>query len=377
MSKPDKSYSLLSQDGEARRGVFHSFHGDVQTPFFMPIATVGAIKAGIEAMEVRQLGFELILANTYHLHIRPGEDRVNDFGGLAKFMGWDGPILTDSGGFQAWSLAKMNQITEDGIKFKSHVDGSEVNLTPEGVVDIQYKLGIDVAMVLDECTDYPCTHEVAKKSMERSMRWAERCRDHWKESGAIDSMYLFGIVQGSFFDDLREESAKALAELDLPGYAIGGVVVDFTRTAEAILPAIPHLPKDKPRYLMGVGTPLDILNAVELGVDMFDCVLPTRNGRHGKVYTTYGEVNLTAAKWKDSQELIDPENDCAISQKYTRGYLRHLFHVNESLSGRLATLHNLSFYGNLMKGIRKSIEEGRFAEFKAEFVTKYTQSKLF
>lgn len=374
MSKPEKSYTLLSQDGEARRGVFHSFHGNVQTPFFMPIATVGAIKAGIEAMEVRQLGFELILANTYHLHIRPGEDRVNDFGGLAKFMGWDGPILTDSGGFQAWSLAKMNQITEDGIKFRSHVDGSEVNLTPEGVVDIQNKLGIDVAMVLDECTDYPCTHEVAKKSMERSMRWAKRCRDHWKESGAIDSMYLFGIVQGSFFKDLREESAKALAELDLPGYAIGGVVVDFTRTPEAILPSIPHLPKDKPRYLMGVGTPLDILNAVELGVDMFDCVLPTRNGRHGKVYTTYGEVNLTAAKWKDSQDLLDPENDCEISKRYTRGYIRHLFHVNEGLSGRLATLHNLSFYGNLMKGIRKSIDEGNFAEFKAEFVNKYTSA---
>jgi len=372
---PEKSYTLLKQDGAARRGVFHSFHGDVQAPFFMPIATVGAIKGGIEAMEVRGLGFELILSNTYHLHVRPGEERVQAFGGLANFMGWDGPILTDSGGFQAWSLAKMNQIDEQGIRFRSHVDGSKIELNPEKVVEIQHKLGIDVAMVLDECTDYPCTHEVAKKSMERSMRWAERCRDHWLKTGADQSMHLFGIVQGSFFADLREQSAKALAALDLPGYAIGGVVVDFTRTPEAILPAIPHLPQDKPRYLMGVGTPLDILNGVELGIDMFDCVLPTRNGRHGKVFTTRGEVNLTAGKWKDSHEPVDAENDCEVSRKYTRGYLRHLFQVGESLAGRLATLHNLSFYGNLMKGIRKSIEEGRFAEFKAEFEEKYNSGK--
>jgi queuine tRNA-ribosyltransferase len=369
---PDKSYTLLKQDGEARRGVFHSFHGDVQTPFFMPIATVGAIKGGVEAMEVRGLGFELILSNTYHLHVRPGEERIKAFGGLAKFMGWDGPILTDSGGFQAWSLAKMNQITEEGITFKSHVDGSAISLTPEGVMDIQHALGIDVAMALDECTDYPCDHATAKASMERSMRWAARCKKRWQETGADQSMYLFGIGQGSFYEDLRSESAKMLADMDLPGYAVGGVVVDFTRTHEAILPTIPHLPRDRPRYLMGVGTPLDILNAVELGIDMFDCVLPTRNGRHGKAFTTFGEVNLTAAKWKDSQMLLDEDNDNPVSRKYTRGYLRHLFHVNESLGGRLATLHNLSFYGNLMKGIRSSIEEDRFAAFKAGFIEKYT-----
>jgi queuine tRNA-ribosyltransferase len=369
---PQQSYSLLKEDGDARRGVFHSFHGDVQAPFFMPIATVGAIKGGVEAMELRDLGFELILSNTYHLHVRPGEERIKAFGGLARFMGWDGPILTDSGGFQAWSLAKMNQITEEGITFQSHIDGSPVNLTPEGVVDIQHTLGIDVAMVLDECTDYPCSHELAKASMERSMRWAARCKERWIETGAHESMYLFGIGQGSFYGDLREESARILAEMDLPGYAVVGVVVDFTRTAEAILPSVPHLPKDRPRYLMGVGTPLDILNAVELGIDMFDCVLPTRNGRHGKVFTTFGELNLTAPKWKDSELPIDQCNDHPISQKYSRGYLRHLFHVKESLSGRLATLHNLSFYGNLMKGIRSSIEEGRFAAFKAGFVEKYT-----
>ena len=252
------------------------------------------------------------------------------------------------------------------------MDGNPVNLTPESVIDIQHALGIDVAMALDECTDYPCTHEVAKASMERSMRWAGRCKDRWIETGADKSMYLFGIGRGSFYEDLRSESAKILADLYLPGYAIGGVVVDFTRTPEAILPSVPHLPKDRPRYLMGVGTPLDILNAVELGIDMFDCVLPTRNGRHGKIFTTFGEVNLASPKWKDSEMPIDEHNEHPVSRNYTRGYVRHLFHVKESLSGRLATLHNLSFYGNLMKGIRTSIEEGRFAAFKRDFFEKYT-----
>ena len=372
-----KSFNLLHQDGDVRRGVFHSFRGDVQTPFFMPIATVGAIKGGVEACELRDLGFELLLSNTYHLHIRPGEEQVQQFGGLAKFMRWDGPILTDSGGFQAWSLAKMNQITEEGITFQAHVDGSPVSLTPESVVEIQHRLGIDVAMVLDECTGYPCAHEVAKASMERSMRWAKRCKVRWESSGFDSEMDLFGITQGSFYGDLREESAKYLADLDLPGYAIGGVVVDFSRTPEAIEPSIPYLPEDKPRYLMGVGTPLDILNAVELGVDLFDCVLPTRNGRHGKVYTHSGEVNLTAAKWKDSELPIDDKNNHRVSREYSRGYLRHLFHVNESLGGRLATLHNLSFYGNLMTGIRDSIERNCFRPFKAEFIAvSYTHLTL-
>lgn len=372
MTGPRKNFTLLSRDGQARRGVFHSFHGEVRTPFFMPIATAGAIKGGVEAKEVRGLGFELILSNTYHLHIRPGEERVKAFGGLARFMGWDGPILTDSGGFQAWSLAKMNQITEEGVAFKSHLDGSPVNLTPETVIDIQHALGVDVAMALDECTDYPCDYETAKASMERSMRWAVRCKARWLESGAFESMDLFGIGQGSFFRDLREESAKILADMDLPGYAVGGVVVDFTRTAEAILPSVPHLPEDRPRYLMGVGTPLDILNAVELGIDMFDCVLPTRNGRHGKVFTTHGEVNLTAARWKDAEEPIDAENDSPVSRNYSRAYLRHLLHAGESLGGRLATLHNLAFYGNLMQGIRQSIKAGNFGKFKADFFEKYT-----
>ena len=372
---PRKTFTLLHQDGEARRGVLHTLRGDVQTPLFMPVATAGAIKAGVAAEEVGNLGFELILANAYHLHVRPGEERIKNFGGLARFMGWDGPILTDSGGYQAWSMAKTNHITEEGITFQSHVDGSPVNLTPEKVVDIQSALGIDVAMVLDECSDYPCSHEQAGLSMRRSMRWAQRCRARWEDTGANRSMLLFGIGQGSFFGDLRRESARILADLDFPGYAIGGVVVDFSRTAEAVLPSIPHFPVDRPRYLMGIGTPLDLLNAVEMGIDMFDCVLPTRNGRHGRIFTTFGEVNLTAARWKNSHEPIDAHNESAVSRNFSRGYLRHLFSVGESLGGRLATLHNLSFYGNLMKGMRRSIEEGAFAAFKADFEMKYSAGK--
>ena len=370
-----KSYTLLHQDGAARRGVFHTLRGDAQTPLFMPVATAGAIKAGVTASEVKNLGYELILANAYHLHLRPGEDRIRNFGGLAHFMGWDGPILTDSGGYQAWSLAKTNNITEEGITFQSHLDGSPVNLTPEKAVDIQASLGIDVAMVLDECSDYPCSHEQAKLSMRRSMRWAKRCRTRWMETGANESMLLFGIGQGSFFADLRRESVRILTDLDFPGYAIGGVVVDFSSAAEAILPSVSHLPVDRPRYLMGMGTPLDLLNGVAMGIDMFDCVLPTRNGRHGKVFTTFGEVNLTAARWKDSDDPIDVRNDCDISRNYSRGYLRHLFSIGESLGGRLATQHNLSFYGNLMKGIRQSIETGNFDAFKADFEMKFKSGK--
>lgn len=368
---PRKSYTLLHRDGAARRGVLHTLRGDVQTPFFMPVATRGAIKGGVAAAEVGNLGYELILANAYHLHVRPGEERIRNLGGLAHFMGWDGPILTDSGGYQAWSMAKTNNITEEGITFQSHLDGSPVNLTPEKSVDIQASLGIDVAMALDECSDYPCSHEQAKLSMRRSMRWAKRCRSRWMETKANESMLLFGIGQGSFFADLRRESARILADLDFPGYAIGGVVVDFSRTAEAVLPSIPHLPVDRPRYLMGMGTPLDLLTAVEMGIDMFDCVLPTRNGRHGRVFTTFGEVNLTAARWKDSDDPIDAHNDFHVSRNYSRSYLRHLFGVGESLGGRLATLHNLSFYGNLMNGIRQSIENGTFTAFKADFEMKY------
>lgn len=365
------AFSLKSVDGNARLGTLHTLHGDVATPFFMPIATVGAIKAGILPVEIRAMGFELILSNTYHLHLRPGEDRVKRFGGLGRFMGWDGPILTDSGGFQAFSLARINRIDESGVHFRSHLDGSPRSLTPESVIQIQDDLGVDIAMQLDECTPYPCDRTTARESMERSLRWAERCKVAWIERDAPGHLHLFGINQGSFDPDLRAESAKSLVDLDLPGYAVGGVVVAFERTPEVLEAALPHLPVDKPRYLMGIGTPLDILNAVERGVDMFDCVLPTRNGRHGKAFTSGGEVNLTAAIWKDSELPIDPQCDCPVCQNHTRGYLRHLFQVNEILGMRLATHHNLAFYSKLMREIRSSIANGEFARFKSAFFESY------
>ncbi|MGF1530934.1 MAG: tRNA guanosine(34) transglycosylase Tgt [Puniceicoccaceae bacterium] len=370
-----KAYTLLRTDGDARRGILHTAHGDVQTPFFMPIATAGAIKAGIEPSEIRSLGFELILSNTYHLHLRPGEARVRRFGGLAKFIGWDGPILTDSGGFQAFSLAKINQIDESGVHFRSHLDGAPMSLTPESVIQIQDDLGIDIAMQLDECTPYPCDREVARESMLRSLRWAKRCKQTWEDRGAANHLHLFGINQGSFEPDLRADSAKALVDLDLPGYAVGGVVVAFTRTPEVLQASLPHLPVDKPRYLMGVGTPVDILHAVEQGIDMFDCVLPTRNGRHGRAFTSCGEVNLTGAAQADSELPIDPHCSCPVCQKYTRAYLRHLFQANEILALRLTTIHNLHFYSQLMANIRQSIEAGCFSKFKENFLASYLGEK--
>lgn len=366
------AFTLLSTDHHARRGVLHTAHGDVQTPFFMPIATVGAIKAGILPTEIRAMGFELILSNTYHLHLRPGEDRVKAFGGLGPFMGWDGPILTDSGGFQAFSLAKINQIDESGVHFRSHLDGSPQSLTPESVIRIQDDLGVDIAMQLDECTPYPCDLPTARESMERSLRWAARCKTEWLQREACDHLHLFGINQGSFDPDLRIESAKALVDLDLPGYAVGGVVVAFERTPEVLEAAVPHLPDHKPRYLMGIGTPLDILGAVERGIDMFDCVLPTRNGRHGKAFTACGEVNLTAATWKDAGIPIDPFCDCPVCAAHTRGYLRHIFQVNEILGMRLATHHNLHFYSRLMQSIRNAIASESFQAFRSKFVERYT-----
>ncbi len=366
-----QSYTLRDRDGDARLGTLHTTHGDAATPLFMPIATQGAVKGAIEPRDIAQLGFEMILSNTYHLHVRPGEDLIARFGGLQRFMGWDGPILTDSGGFQAYSLAHRNQISEEGIRFQSHLDGSPVFLSPERAVEIQHALGIDVMMVLDECTAYPCTYEEAKTSMERSMRWAQRCKTRWEELGAGDRQHLFGIVQGSFEKDLREDSAKILADLDLPGYAVGGVVVAFERTPEALQYCLPFLPAARPRYLMGVGTPVDILLAVERGIDMFDCVLPTRDARHGKVFTRDGPIRITAAAFREDDRPIDPGCGCPVCAQYSRAYLRHLFNAKEALAPRLATLHNLWFYGELMRDIRAAIAEGRFARFKDDFLERY------
>jgi len=366
-----KSFTLKSTNQKARRGVLHTSHGDVQTPFFMPIATRGTIKASVSPDDIRDMGFELILSNTYHLNLRPGEELVEKFGGLAKFMGWNGPMLTDSGGFQAFSLSDINDIMEDGIKFSSHIDGSKIILTPESVVDIQNKLGVDVMMVLDECTPYPCDRKYAKASMERSMRWASRCKSHWQKIGADKTQHLFGIVQGSFDKELREESAKRLVAMDFPGYAIGGVVVDFTRMGEALSYCLPFLPEDKPRYVMGIGTPLDILEAVEMGVDMFDCVLPTRNARHGNAFTSHGEYKIAGAKYKEDTKPIDENCDCKVCKNHSRAYIRHLFSVDEAMGKHLLSVHNLHFYSTLMKNIRKSIENGSFDEFKKDFIKHY------
>lgn len=367
-------YTLMHRAGAARRGVLYTHHGAVQTPCFIPIATAGAIKGTIEPNDLRAMGFEMILANTYHLHLRPGASLVEKMGGLAKFMGWNGPVLTDSGGFQAFSLARINQIEEQGITFRSHLNGDRVQLTPENTIAIQSALGVDIAMQLDECTPYPCSETYACDSLERSLRWAQRCKVAWQELNASERMHLFGIVQGTFSASLRAHSAQSLAALDLSGYAIGGVVVDFKKTTEVLHYTLPFLPEDKPRYLMGIGTPLDILSAVEQGIDLFDCVLPTRNARHGNVFTHRGEVKLNTARNRETDAPIDPQCDCPTCQHYSKSYLRHLFATHEILGLRLATIHNLHFYARLMQSIRQSIEASRFHDFKENFVSLYTSN---
>ncbi|HPO05506.1 MAG TPA: tRNA guanosine(34) transglycosylase Tgt [Candidatus Gracilibacteria bacterium] len=363
-------FKLIAQEGKARSGELTTTHGIVQTPFFMPIATVGANKSGLEPRDIRELGFELILANTYHLNLRPGADFIESKGGLAKFMAWNGPILTDSGGFQVLSLAHMRKITEEGVSFASHLDGSKVFLSPEKVVEIEAKLGIDIAMVLDECTPFPCDYEYAKQSLLRTTRWAERAKKHWQKIGADQFQHLFAIVQGSTYQDLRIESARQLSELDFPGYAVGGVVESPHQLNEVLDYTVDCLPANKPRYLMGVGTPENILEAVERGIDMFDCVLPTRNARHAKIFSSAGSYNVSRAIYRDDDLPLDPECNCAICQTYSRGYLRHLFQAQEILALRLASWHNLAFYSNLMQNIRQSIRQNTFAEYKKTTLAK-------
>jgi queuine tRNA-ribosyltransferase len=355
---PDKKFELIKTDGRARRGRLRLKHGIVETPIFMPVGTVGSVKT-LTPSDLHDLDAQIILGNTYHLFLRPGLEVIEHYRGLHNFIKWDRPILTDSGGFQIFSLGKLNKLVEEGAYFSSHLDGSKFVLTPELAVKIQETIGSDIHMVLDECTSFPCDEETARKSMERSMRWARRCRD----AKTKDDLCQFGIVQGSMFPELREKSAKELMQIGFEGYAIGGLSVgeskdDMHRITEVCCSV---LPSDQPRYLMGVGTPLDIIEGVSRGVDMFDCVMPTRNGRNGTLFTSEGRVNIKNLRYRLDDSPLDPQCDCYTCKTFSRGYLRHLFLAGEITGLRLLSLHNIAYYLKLSADIRKAIEAGQFA----------------
>jgi queuine tRNA-ribosyltransferase len=350
-------FEVLHKDAEtgARRGVLHTAHGDVPTPVFMPVGTAGAVKA-MPNESLEALDASIILANTYHLYLRPGHERVERLGGLHQFMAWNGAILTDSGGYQVFSHRELRRISEEGVQFRSHLDGSSNFFSPEKVIGIQRALGSDIAMVLDDCTAYPTGYVDAESSMELSMRWAKRCRDEWRKQDD-GSRALFGIVQGSVYPELRKRSAEALNEFDFRGTAVGGLSVGEPKNLmyEIVECTVPLLPWDRPRYLMGVGTPEDLVRAVAMGVDMFDCVLPTRNARNGCLFTSQGRILIKNAKYAEDQGPLDPNCSCPTCRRYSRAYLRHLFLAGEHLSAVYNTLHNLTFYLDMMRKIRHAI----------------------
>ncbi|MDO4897033.1 MAG: tRNA guanosine(34) transglycosylase Tgt [Moraxella sp.] len=357
----------------ARRGMVHLAHGDVATPAFMPVGTYGTVK-GMLPRDIHAIGADIILGNTFHLWLRPTTSVIDEFGGLHDFIGWDKPILTDSGGFQVFSLGAMRKITEEGVHFRSPVDGSKVFLSPEISMQIQKSLNSDIVMQFDECTPYPATHAEAKTSLELSLRWGQRCLDEHHKLGNKNA--LFGIVQGSMYEDLRMQSLTALTEMPFDGYAIGGLSVGEPKDEMIkVLNYLPsRMPSDKPRYLMGVGTPSDIIEAVRRGVDMFDCVMPTRNARNGHLFTSTGAVKIKNAVHRFDKNPLDNECDCHTCQNFSRAYLHHLHKCGEMLSAQLATIHNLRYYQNLMKGIRQSLENDTFDEFVAQFYAKQGQS---
>jgi len=369
-------FELLKESKEckARLGKIHTNHGVIETPIFMPVGTKATVKA-MTPEELKDMEAQIILSNTYHLFLRPGHELVKEAGGLHKFMNWDRPILTDSGGFQVFSLGKLRKIKEEGVEFRSHIDGSKQFISPEKAVEIQNCLGSDIMMAFDECVPYPATYEYAKKSMERTTRWAARCKESHKNT---DNQALFGIVQGSMYEDLRRESAKQITELDFLGYAIGGLSVGepIDIMCEVMDYTVDLLPKDKPRYLMGVGSPDYLFEAVERGIDMADCVLPTRMARHGAFLTSRGQLTIKNAKYKNDFSPIDENCSCYACKNYSRAYIRHLFSENEILGARLASIHNLFFLINLMKSIRISIMEDNFIEFKNEFYKNYGYIKI-
>ena len=362
----------------ARRGTVHLNHGDVQTPAFMPVGTYGTVK-GMLPRDIEAIGADIILGNTFHLWLRPGTDIIDKFGGLHKFMHWDKPILTDSGGFQVFSLGAMRKITEEGVTFKSPIDGAKVFLSPEKSMQIQYSLNSDIVMQFDECTPYPATHDEAKKSLELSLRWGQRCVDEHNKLGSTNA--LFGIIQGSMYADLRKQSLEGLLEIGFDGYAIGGLSVGEPK--EEMIEVLDYIaddmPADKPRYLMGVGKPEDLVEGVRRGVDMFDCVMPTRNARNGHYFVTgdadnAGVVRIRNSQYRTDEGPLDPECDCYTCQNFSRAYLSHLNKCKEMLGAQLATIHNLRYYQRLMQGIRDAIEQDKFDEFVNEFYSKRGQS---
>ncbi len=366
-------YKLIKTEGRARRAEFSTVHGTVQTPAFMNVATAAAIKGGISALDLQTLNCQVMLCNTYHLHVRPGDEVIKQLGGLHKFTGWNGPILTDSGGFQVFSLAKLRRIEEEGVTFNSHIDGKKIFMGPEESMTIQSNLGSTIAMAFDECVENPAEYGYAKQSCERTVRWLERCKKKMAELNASGNavnphQLLFGINQGATFKDLRIENMKQIADLDLDGYAIGGLAVG--EPAEVMYDIIsevePHMPKEKIRYLMGVGTPANILEAVSLGVDLFDCVMPSRNARHGHLFTSKGIINLNNAKYMTDDTPIDGNCGCPACRNHSKAYIRHLLKAGEMLGYRLAVEHNLYFYNKLMEDIRIALDNGNFAQFKQE-----------
>ena len=370
-------FSVLKTEGMARRAEFETVHGTVQTPAFMNVATAAAIKGGLATEDLENIGTQVMLCNTYHLHIRPGDELVHELGGLHKFTNWNRPILTDSGGFQVFSLAKLNKIKEEGVTFNSHIDGRKIFMGPEESMRIQSHLASTIAMAFDECVENPASYKYAKEACERTTRWLERCKIEMDRLNSLPetinkNQLLFGINQGCTYDDLRVEHMKLIAKMDLDGYAIGGLAVgepkeDMYRIISAVTP---FAPENKPRYLMGVGTPGNIIEGVSRGVDLFDCVMPSRNARHGHIFTKEGIININNAKYANDDKPLDESCSCPVCQRHSRGYIRHLLKANEMLGMRLAVMHNLYFYNNLMTEIRENIENNSFDDFKNEYCVK-------
>lgn len=370
-------FKLIKKEGSARRGEFKTVHGTIQTPVFMNVGTAAAIKGAISAPELKEIGCQVELSNTYHLHLRPGDDVVHDMGGLHKFMNWDRPILTDSGGFQVFSLAKLRNIKEEGVYFSSHIDGRKIFMGPEESMRIQSNLASTIAMAFDECIENPCEREYAKHSSQRTVRWLERCIAEMKKLNGSErtinkNQLLFGINQGGTYEDLRIENMKQIADLNTDGYAIGGLAVgESTDEMYHIIESVePYMPADKPRYLMGVGTPVNILEAVDRGVDFFDCVMPSRNARHGTIFTSEGVLNILNAKYERDERPLDGHCGCPTCRSFSRAYIRHLFKAKEMLAMRLSVIHNLYFYNNMLAKIREALDNGTFSDYKRANVEK-------